>query len=279
MEGASKASMAEVKKRLDEQIGEGGGNPAEIGDQLFAFADLLDRELRLRRALADSSTDPEQRRGLVKRVLGSQLSEATLSLVQDLVGARWSSAADLLTATDEAGALALLAAEETGSGGAGTGAGGLDDVEDELFRFGRLVDREPRLALALSDPQLPVDRKQALVDRLLENRSSETTRRLVDRVVAHPRGQSVPRALERLAELASERRSRYIAVVTSARPLDEDQSDRLRAALSSSFGRDMDLQVDVDESLLGGLVVRVGNELVDGSVARRLTELRRRLQR
>jgi F-type H+-transporting ATPase subunit delta len=279
MEGASKASLSEVKKRLDEALGAQGSNPSEIGDQLFAFADLLDRELRLRRALADSSTAPEQRRGLVERVVGNQLSQAALGLVQDLVGARWTSAVDLLTATDELGALALLASEESGSAGAGTGAGGLDNVEDELFRFGRLVDREPRLALALSDPQLPVDRKQALVDRLLADRSTETTRRLVDRVVAHPRGQSFPRALERLAELASERRSRYIAVVTSARPLDEDQSDRLRAALSSSFGRDMDLQVDVDESLLGGLVVRVGDELVDGSVVRRLAELRRRLQR
>ena len=82
---------------------------------------------------------------------------------------------------------------------------------------------------------------------------------------------------ERLAELASERRSRYIAVVTSARPLEGDQADRLRSALSSAFGRDMDLQVDVDPSLLGGLVVRVGDELVDGTVVRRLSELRRRL--
>jgi F-type H+-transporting ATPase subunit delta len=279
MEGASKASLNEVKKQLDEVLGDSGSDRREVGDQLFAFADLLDRELRLRGAFADPSTQPEQRQQLAERIVGDQLSEASLKLVKDLVGARWSGAVDLLTATDELGALALLSSEETGSGGAGTGSGALDDVEDELFRFGRLIDREPRLSLALSNPSLPVERKLGLVDRLLEDRSTETTRRLVERVVAHPRGQSVPRALERLAELASERRSRYIAVVTSARPLDDDQSDRLRSALSSAFGRDMDLQVDVDPELLGGVVVRIGDELVDGSVVRRLSELRRRLLR
>ncbi|HSP36973.1 MAG TPA: F0F1 ATP synthase subunit delta [Frankiaceae bacterium] len=277
MEGASKASLVAVKKRLDEVAGD--ADRAEVGDQLFAFADLLDRELRLRRALADSGSDADARRNLARRVLGDQLSEASLELVSDLVGARWSRPVDLLIATDEVGAQALFSAEESGSGGSGTGSGSLDEIEDELFRFGRLIDREPRLALALSDPALPADRKSSLIERLLEGRASSATKRLVERVVIHPRGHSIPRALERLAELASERRSRYIAVVTTARQLDEDQADRLRAALSSAFGRDMDLQVDVDPSLQGGLVVRVGDELVDGSVVRRLSELRRRLLR
>ncbi|HEV7810003.1 MAG TPA: F0F1 ATP synthase subunit delta [Candidatus Limnocylindrales bacterium] len=278
MEGASKASLAGVKKRLDEVAGQ-DADRREIGEQLFSFADLLDRELRLRRALADPGSDEDARRGLARRLLEGQLSEATLDLVSDLVGSRWSSPVDLLVATDELAAQAFFSAEESGSGGTGTGSGSLDQIEDELFRFGRLVGRESRLALALSDPALPADRKSGLVERLLGDRATETTQRLVARLVTHPRGQSIPRALERLAELASERRSRYIAVVTSARPLEGDQAERLRSALSSSFGRDMDLQVDVDPALLGGLVVRVGDELVDGTVSRRLSDLRRRLLR
>ena len=197
--------------------------------------------------------------------------------MSELVGSRWGASVDLLVATDELAAQALFSAEESGSGGPGTGSGSLDDIEDELFRFSRLLAREPRLALALSNPALPDDRKTGLIERLLGDRATETTQRLVQRVATHPRGQSISRALERLAELASERRSRYIAVVTSARPLEGDQPERLRSALSSAFGRDMDLQVDVDPSLQGGLVVRVGDELVDGSVVRRLSELRRRL--
>jgi F-type H+-transporting ATPase subunit delta len=278
VEGASKASLVAVKKRLDE-VASGTADPVQLGDQLFAFADLLDRELRLRRALADPGSDPEARRGLAQRIFAGQLSEDAMTIVGDLVAARWGSPRDLLVATDELGAQALFGAEETGSAGRGSGAGSLDDIEDELFRFGRLIDREPRLALALSDPALPAERKSALLERLLGGRATPTTQRLVQRVAAAPRGQSIPRALERLADLASERRSRYIAVVTSARPLEGDQADRLRAALSTAFGRDMDLQADVDPTLLGGLVVRVGDELVDGSVVRRLSDLRRRLAR
>lgn len=277
MDGASKASLAAVKKRLDEVASRGNGT--EIGDQLFAFSDLLTRELRLRRALADPGSDPEARQNLARRILGGQLSEDALTLVSELVGARWGSAGDLITATDELGAQALFSAEESGSGGPGTGAGSLDQIEDELFRFGRLIEREPRLALALSDPALPADRKSSLIERLLGQRATPTTQRLVQRVAVHPRGRSVPRALERLADLASERRSRYIAVVTSAQPLAGDQADRLRSALSTAFGRDMDLQLDTDPALMGGLVVRVGDELVDGSVVRRLSDLRRRLAR
>jgi F-type H+-transporting ATPase subunit delta len=278
VQGVSKASLTAVKKRLDEVAGE-GTDRAEIGDQLFAFADLLDRELRLRRALADAGSEPDARQNLARRLLGDQVSEATSELVGDLVGLRWASPADLLVATEELGAQALFSAEESGSGGPGTGSGALDDIEDELFRFGRLIDREPRLALALSDPALPAERKSSLIDRLLGDRATKTTARLVERVSVHPRGRSIPRALERLAELASERRSRYIAVVTSAQPLASDQADRLRSALSTAFGRDMDIQADVDPSLLGGLVVRVGDELVDGSVVRRLADLRRRMAR
>jgi F-type H+-transporting ATPase subunit delta len=278
MEGASKTSLAAVKQRLDEVL-DSDADRAEVGDQLFAFADLLDREFRLRRALADPGSDEDARRNLARRVLGDQLSDASLELASDLVGARWSRPLDLLVATDELASQALFSSAESGSGGPGTGSGSLDEIEDELFRFGRLVDREPRLALALSNPALPADRKTGLIERLLGGKASDVTQRLVQRVVAHPRGQSISRALERLAELASERRSRYIAVVTSARPLNDDQSERLRSALSSAFGRDMDLQVDVNPELMGGLVVRVGDELVDGSVVRRLSDLRRRLLR
>jgi F-type H+-transporting ATPase subunit delta len=181
VEGASKASLVAVKKRLDEVAGE-NSDRREIGEQLFAFADLLDRELRLRRALADAGSEEDARRNLVRRVLGNQVSDDALELVSELVGSRWSSSVDLLVATDELAAQALFSAEESGSGGPGTGSGSLDEIEDELFRFSRLVAREPRLALALSNPALPADRKSGLIERLLGDRATGTTQRLVQRV-------------------------------------------------------------------------------------------------
>jgi F-type H+-transporting ATPase subunit delta len=165
----------------------------------------------------------------------------------------------------------LLASEEA--------SGGLDEVEDELFRFARIVDRTPRLSLALSDRGLPAERKTALLDRLLQGRVRPTTRRLVERVVSSPRGRGVGRELEALAELASQRRQRSIAVVTVARPLDADQADRLRVAIARAFGTEVVLQVVIDPAIVGGVSVRVGDEVVDGTVLRRLAEARRQLRR
>ena len=105
------------------------------------------------------------------------------------------------------------------------------------------------------------------------------TRRLVGRVVNNPRGRGIGRELEALAELASARRQRSIAVVTVAHPIDEQQADRLRAAIARAFGTEVVLQLVIDPSVLGGVSVRVGGELVDGTVLRRLAEARRQLRR
>ncbi len=291
MEGNSRASLALARARLDELAGAGAaaeeqpgvvgrtvarlrGEPSSLSsasDDLYAVADLLTREVSLRRGLADPSVPPEARRGLLDRLLGSQLGELALEVLRTAVGARWSRPADLLAAVEELGAEALLASEQA--------IGGLDEVEDELFRFSRIVDRTPRLSLALSDRGLPAERKSALLDRLLDGRVRPATRRLVGRVVNNPRGRGIGRELEALAELASARRQRSIAVVTVAHPIDEQQADRLRAAIARAFGTEVVLQLVIDPSVLGGVSVRVGGELVDGTVVRRLAEARRQLRR
>ncbi len=291
MEGSSRASLTLVRARLDELAGTGAaaddqpgvigrtvsrlrGEPSALSaasDDLFAMADLLTHEVSLRRALADPSVPPDARRGLLDRLLGNQLGEIALEVLHTAVGARWSRPSDLLAAVEELGAEALLASEQV--------TGGLDEVEDELFRFSRIVDRTPRLSLALSDRGLPAERKNALLDRLLDDRVRPATRRLVGRVVNNPRGRGIGRELEALAELASARRQRSIAVVTLAYPIDEQQADRLRAAIARAFGTEVVLQLVIDPSVLGGVAVRVGGELVDGTVLRRLAEARRQLRR
>jgi F-type H+-transporting ATPase subunit delta len=291
VEGHSRASLAQARARLDELAGTGAtadeqpgfvgrtvarlrGEPSSLSsasDDLFAVADLLTREVSLRRGLADPSVPAGARRALLDRLLGSQLGEIALEVLRTAVGGRWSRPADLLAAVEELGAEALLASEQA--------AGGLDEVEDELFRFSRIVDRTPRLSLALSDRGLPGDRKNALLDRLLDGRVRPATRRLVGRVVNNPRGRGIGRELEALAELASARRQRSIAVVTVAHPIDEQQADRLRAAIARAFGTEVVLQLVIDPAVLGGVSVRVGGELIDGTVIRRLAEARRQLRR
>jgi F-type H+-transporting ATPase subunit delta len=283
--------LALLRARLDELAGAGAAGDVAPGvvsravsrlrreqsslttasEQLFEMAELLTTEVALRRALSDPGVPEEARRGLLERLLGAQLDELPLELLRTAVSARWSRPADLLAAVEDVGAEALLAAEQA--------AGGLDEVEDELFRFARLVDRTPRLSLALSDRGLPMERKTALLERLLGGRVRPATMRLVERVVSRPRGRGVGREIEALADLASQRRQRSIAVVTVARPIDEEQADRLRVAIARAFGTEVVLEIVIDPRVLGGVSVRVDDEVVDGTVLRRLAEAKRQLRR
>ena len=112
---------------------------------------------------------------------------------------------------------------------------------------------------------------------LLDGRSRPATERLVTRLVARPRGRSLEAGLEALSRLAAERRGRSVAVVTSAVPLSDQQRQRLGSALARLYGREMHLNLDVDPEILGGIRVRVGDEVINGSIADRLSEAERRL--
>lgn len=272
MHGASRESLSRARERLD-QLARSVDPRAfvRVADGLFSVAGLLEREGRLRRALADPSLPGPTKAELARALLAGQVDEATLGVLDEIVSARWSQPADLLDALDALGATAALIEAEAD--------GELDDVEDELFRFSRIVDREPGLLMALTDQGLPLERKRELVHALLEGRAQPVTLRLVEEVVAHPRGRTLNRALEDYAALAAQRRRRLVAVVRVAVPLTQDEEARLAAALARQFGSQMQLQVEVDPEVTGGVHVRVADVALDGTVATRLAEVRRRLAR
>ena len=266
MRGASRAALAHGVEAFEASPAETSG---EVSEGLYAVAALLDREPSLRRAFTDPATSPDSRRGLAQALLGRQLGAAALAVLADLVAQRWSSPADLRAAVEVLAAdAALRAAEHDGV---------LDDVEDELFRFARLLEREPALRAALTDPGLPDDRKSALLRDLLGERARPQTLRLVEIAVTRSRGRSVETALDELADLAAQRRSRFVAQVRVARPLEAQQEARLAAGLERLYGRRVQLQVDVDPAVLGGISVRVGDEVLDGTVQRNLEAVRRSL--
>jgi F-type H+-transporting ATPase subunit delta len=155
----------------------------------------------------------------------------------------------------------------------------LDAVEDELFRVGRLVAAHSELRMALADRSAPVESRVALVGQLLRGKVSEETMLLVGQAVAHPRERSFDATVELYGEVAAERRSRVIALVTAAVPLTERQRDRLVSALSRLYGHEVHLNVEIDSDLIGGVRVEIGDEVIDGSVATRLDEAHRRLTR
>lgn len=269
MRGPSRASLAEAEQRLSDAVAGDRSAAAELSEELFAVAGLLDGEPGLRRALADATRPEGARTGLARGLLGGRVSRPALDLVVGLVTSRWSRPGDLPDAAERLAVLATAAAAEAD--------GHLDDLEDELFRFGRIVAREPELRSALSNPRVAAEGKQSLLDSLLRGRVTPAALRLITHAAGRPRGRSLDESLEVYARLAAGWRRRLIAVVRVAAALTGQQRGRLAAALSAAYDRDVHLNVVLDPSVVGGMSVQIGDDFIDGSVASRLTALRRRL--
>jgi len=270
MQSASRESLAEATKRLDAHVdGAAAADLATLGDDLFAVLRLIVSEPTLRRHLADPSVPAAARTRLADQLFNGKIGRAALDIVSDTVSARWSRSADLEDAIEALARRATLGvAEKDGS---------LDEVEDQLFRVGRILDREPQLAQLLGDRTQPVDGRVGLLKKVLGNKVSPVTATLLEQAVRVPQGRSLDRAAEQLAELAAARRDRSVAHVRTPVRLSPGQEQQLTESLSRVYGRPISLQVELDESLIGGLVVNVGDELIDGSVASRIAAARRSL--
>ncbi|HEY5652105.1 MAG TPA: ATP synthase F1 subunit delta [Acidimicrobiia bacterium] len=155
--------------------------------------------------------------------------------------------------------------------------GELDRIGDELFRIARAFESSNELRDALTDPRLPFERKKAIVDDLLEGKSSSLAVSLVNFVVGIGRAGELPAVADRLAERAATAHNRVLAEVRCATELDEATVARLAAALSRATGKDVEVKTVVDPTVLGGIIARVGDVVIDGSVSHRLQELRETL--
>lgn len=270
MKAASRESLTAARERFDAAFGK-QTKPAlqRLGEQLFAVLDLLDHEPALRRHLADASTEQSNRVALADAVLSGKVSDPTMKTVRELVSSRWSAPVDLLDAIEAIARSAILGVAEKERS--------LEEVEDELFRFGRILDSQTRLRLLLADPAAPGQQRVDLLTSLIGGKVRPVTAQLLEQSVRSPRGRSLDRVAEHLAELAAARRDRYVAHVTAAAVLTGEQQERLASTLGRIYGREISLQIEIDPDLLGGLVVRVGDEIINGSVSGRLDEARHRL--
>lgn len=268
MMAAPRGATRESLRQLSAELAQPGNSLLPAGEVLAVVA-LLGREHGLRNAITDPASPPEVRSGVVTTLLRGRVSEPTLRLLQRAASLRWSSARELPDALEALGAqAAFLAAERDGT---------LDAVEDELFRFGRVLDAQPELRRALEDPALEEDRKVGLLRDLLQDKVQPVTLELLEHVVRSPRGRRPGEAVDDLVALAAQRSQEVLAEVRVATPLTAEQEQRMSAALAGIYRRSVRLQVAVDPTVLGGAVVRVGDEVIDGSVADRLEQARRRL--
>jgi F-type H+-transporting ATPase subunit delta len=151
------------------------------------------------------------------------------------------------------------------------------DVEDELFRFARTLESNDQLRETLTDQRIPAEKRQAIVEDLLGNRASPVTTNLVAFVVGAGRGRDLPAIADRLVAKAAEERQHEVAEVTSAIPLSDEQQRRLADALGNATRKTVEVRVTVDPEILGGIVARIGDTVIDGSVRHRLDLLKEKL--
>jgi F-type H+-transporting ATPase subunit delta len=240
---------------------------AELPGQLFAVADLISQDTQLRSALSDAGQPSATRVGLVRAVFDGRVSSLAVEVLADVVSLRWSSPNDFVEVVEAlATQAALMNADREGS---------LEQVEGDLFAFSQTVSGSADLQMALTDPSVGAAQKAGLVETLLSGRSTPQSIAVLSYAMGHLRGRRVDTVMDDLMDLAGEQRNRSIAEVRVARPLDPDQATRLAAALSRLNGRDVRLNVVVDPDVIGGISVRIGDEVIDATVATRIEQARR----
>lgn len=155
--------------------------------------------------------------------------------------------------------------------------GTLDEVEDELFRFARSYESSDELRNALTNDQVPAEKRQAIVEDLLGGRATSTTVQLVSMIVGSGRGRDLPSIVDELARRAAGAKDLAVAEVRTAVELTDDQRNRLKAALENATGKSLALKAVVDPSVIGGVVATIGDTVIDDTVRTRIDRLKSRL--
>jgi F-type H+-transporting ATPase subunit delta len=267
MSAVNRVSYAEVSEQLT-TLGRqaSAADLTTVADEILAVAKLLKGEPRLRRALTDPARSGAQRAELLRSLVAGKLGAPAVDLVTGLAAGRWSTPGALLDAAERLGVEAVLLAAQR--------ADELAEVEDELFRFGQVVSGDRGLAAALTDPSAATERRVKLIRDLLKGKVRAATMRLIEVALEGFGGRGFEAALTRLVELTAATRDREVAYITVARLLDEADEERLATRLSEMYGRQVSLKVEVDPGIIGGISVRVGSDLYDGTILRRLNEAR-----
>lgn len=237
---------------------------AATARDLFAAARAVADSSQLGGALADPNASASARETLANGVFG-QLGDAALAVIRAATAQRWSSVSDLVDGIED---MAIRAA-----GAAETSA----DVSRELFDVSRIIAGNPELELTLGGTLGDPAAKAALIEKLLAGQASESTTLIVTELVRSLRGRRVRSVLRHAIDVVARQSGRTVATVTVARPLTAEQTDRLSAALSRSYGGEVALNQIIDAGVVGGIRVQVADDVIDGSISTRLTDLRHKL--
>ena len=266
MRSASRHALVNLSDRFG-AIAENLGNEAlsTLSSELVAVAKMLDREIVVTRYLTVPAEDAAPRVRLIERLVSGKVGDATLDVLRAAVSERWSANTDLVDAIEHVSRQALLEVAEREDR--------VDEVEDQLFRFSRILDAQPRLAILLGDYAVPAGGRVGLLRNVLESASSPVnpiSMSLLTQTVELLRGEPAEEAMEFLAEVAVARRGEVIAQVSAAAELSDAQRRRLTEVLSRIYGHPVTVQLQIDAEVLGGLSIAVADEVIDGTLSSRL---------
>lgn len=267
--GLRSQSLGTAREQGAQTLEQSSVDAGVLSQELFGLVDLLEQEHSIRRIVADPAVEADRKTGLLRALLADRVSEAAVDIACAIAGLRWSTPRSLVDAVEVVAVDSEVRAAEQ--------VGGLDELEDGLFRFGRIASAQPELRGALSDPALPDERKRELLDELLQGKVGPSTVRLIIAAVVHPRRRSFADVLSYYGSIGAEHQRRLVALVRAAVPLTDGERDRLQATLRAQYGQDVHLNVEVDPEVIGGLSVVVGSDLIEGTIARRFDDARRRL--
>lgn len=260
--GASADAAADLTDKLG---GVAGASVDAVGRDLYLLAQSLRTEGALRRFLTDQSTPAEARTGLAGEVFSGKVSVEAVDLLRAGVAQRWTRTRDLADALEH---LSVVAAVRS--------TGDVDRLIDELFTVRGTVTGHPELRNALSDPARSAADKEGLLDALLGGRALAATLTLSKQALGGSY-RTVTAALEDYEKVAAQVKGEGVATVHVARSLTAADEQRLAGALARQYGRPVHLNVVVDPSVIGGIRVEIGDDVIDGTVISRLDDARRKL--
>ncbi|OBI23992.1 F0F1 ATP synthase subunit B/delta [Mycobacterium sp. E2238] len=273
MRSASRVAVASLAERFSD-IAKNLDNKAlsSLSAELVSVAEMLDREIVVTRYLTVPAEDAAPRIRLIERLVSGKVADATLDVLRMAVSERWSANSDLGDAIEHISRQALLEVAEREDK--------VDDVEDQLFRFSRILDAQPRLGILLGDYGVPVEGRIDLLRKVLDSASARVDPivvALLTQTVQLLRGESAEEAFQFLAKVAVARRGEIVARVSAAAELSDAQRSRLTDVLGRIYGHPVTVQLQVSDELLGGLLISVADEVIDGTLASRLAAAKAQL--
>ncbi len=266
-----------------------------LAEESGAVDRLVATNGHLRAVLTDTAVSPAARRSIIDDLLAERVSPITRRLVRFACGAvsapevpaalSWVAAEAARGAAGEVGVRTTLgrAGSRARVGGYAAaleedlGVEDLEEIEDALFRLARVVESAPPLRKALSDRDLPAPKRAAILADLLAGKVPQSTSDLVGYVATAGRPRDVVGTLDWLAERTAAARGWRMARVHAGQAVGPAQRQELSESLARLAGAPVDLEITEEKELLGGVVVEIGDLLLDASARGRLERLKEHL--